>query len=333
MTILVTGGAGYIGSHTSIALLDAGHTVVIVDNFSNAKRDMVETIRRISGRDIAYYEGDIRECALLERVFTENAIDAAIHFAGLKSAPESVLLPLKYYNHNLSGAFTLLETMARHGVKRIVFSSSASVYDPSGAMPLREDAPVGPISPYGATKLMIERVLQDIAAADPAWAACSLRYFNLIGAHESGLIGDDPTDVPKNLPPYIAQVAAGRLPEVLVTGDDYPTPDGTGIRDYIHVSDLVDGHIAALNYIAAHTGAQAVNLGTGQGYSVFEMLHGFERACGHPIPFTVQPRRPGDPAVSYAAVDKAEQLLGWKAKRSLDEMCASAWNFAKRRYS
>ena len=306
MKVLVTGGAGYIGSHTCVELLNAGHEVVIVDNFVNSKPESLDAIRAITGKDFAFHEVDIRDRAALDGVFAAHAIDAVIHFAGLKAVGESVQKPLEYYDNNLYGFIVLAEVMRAHGVKKFVFSSSATVYG--------------------------MKMLRDIAVADPEWSICLLRYFNPIGAHESGLIGEDPNGIPNNLLPYVAQVAAGKLKQLTVFGDDYDTPDGTGVRDYIHVVDLALGHLAALEYVKDHTGAEAVNLGTGKGTSVLEIVHAFEKACGHEIPYRIAARRPGDIAECYAETKKAAELLGWKATRNIEDMCRDGWRFARKRY-
>jgi len=332
MKVLVTGGAGYIGSHTCVELLNAGYEVVIVDNFANSKPEALNAIRTITGKDFAFYEADLRDRAALEVPFTEHAIDAVIHFAGLKAVGESVAKPLEYYDNNLYGFIVLAEVMRAHGVKRFVFSSSATVYGMNNPVPFNETMPTSATNPYGYTKVMIEQMLRDMAVADPEWRICLLRYFNPIGAHESGLIGEDPNGIPNNLLPYVAQVAAGKLKQLTVFGDDYDTPDGTGVRDYIHVVDLALGHIAALKYVDSHTGAEAVNLGTGKGTSVLEIVHAFEKACGHAIPYRIAERRPGDIAECYAETEKAAKLLGWHAERNIDDMCRDGWRFAEKRY-
>ncbi len=332
MNILVTGGAGYIGSHTCVQLLEAGYDLVMVDNFSNAKPDMPDKIQTITGRSFAFVEADVRDRAAMDGLFARHRIDAVIHFAGLKAVGESVEKPLEYYDNNLIGTLVLLEAMKAHGVRRIVFSSSATVYGMQNPVPFKEEYPTSATNPYGYTKVVIERMLSDLCAADPAWSACMLRYFNPIGAHKSGLIGEDPNGIPNNLLPYVAQVAAGRLPRVRVFGDDYDTPDGTGVRDYIHVVDLALGHLAALSYVFSHTGAEAVNLGTGSGTSVLEILSAFERACGYPIAREICPRRPGDIAVCYADTEKAKRVLDWTASLTLYDMCNDTWRFAKRQY-
>ncbi|MDR0928773.1 MAG: UDP-glucose 4-epimerase GalE [Oscillospiraceae bacterium] len=332
MTILVTGGAGFIGSHTCVELLQAGHALVIVDNFSNASPDVLDKIRQITGKDFAFVQADIRDRAAMDALFEAHKIDAVIHFAGLKAVGESVEKPLEYYDNNLNGTMVLLAAMRAHGVNRIVFSSSATVYGMNNPVPFREEYPTSATNPYGYTKVVIERMLTDLAAASPDWSVALLRYFNPIGAHQSGLIGEDPNGIPNNLLPYIAQVAAGKLKLVHVYGDDYDTPDGTGVRDYIHVVDLARGHLAALDYVCTHQGVEAVNLGTGQGASVLEMIRAYEKACGHALPYQIDPRRPGDIATCYADTQKAKALYGWEAQYGIDEMCADGWKFAKARY-
>lgn len=332
MKVLVTGGAGYIGSHTCVELLKAGHEIVIVDNFINSKPDVLDKLRTITGRDFSFVEADLRDRAALDQAFDAHQIDAVIHFAGLKAVGESVSKPLEYYDNNLQGFIVLAEAMRDHSVKKFVFSSSATVYGMNNPVPFQEDYPTSATNPYGYTKVMIEQMLRDIAVADPEWHICLLRYFNPIGAHESGLIGEDPNGIPNNLLPYVAQVAAGKLPCLTVFGDDYDTPDGTGVRDYIHVVDLALGHLAALNYVEDHAGAEAVNLGTGQGASVLEIVHAFERASGRSVPYRIAARRPGDIASCYADTHKAAKLLNWHATRNIDDMCRDTWNFAKNRY-
>jgi len=332
MKVLVTGGAGYIGSHTCVELLNAGHEVVIIDNFVNSKPDSLDCIRRITGKDFAFCEADLRDREAVKKLFDEHQIDAVIHFAGLKAVGESVAKPLEYYDNNLGGFFVLAEEMRDHGVKRIVFSSSATVYGMNNPVPFREEMPTSATNPYGYTKVMIEQMLRDLAVSDPEWSIVMLRYFNPIGAHESGLIGEDPNGIPNNLLPYVAQVAAGIRPQLSVFGDDYDTPDGTGVRDYIHVVDLALGHLAALNYADSHKGAEPVNLGTGNGTSVLEIVKAFEKASGRPVPYQICPRRAGDIATCYADTDKASSLLGWHATRNIEDMCRDGWNFAKNRY-
>ena len=331
MTVLLTGGAGYIGSHTAVELLNAGHNVVIADNYANSNPIVAQRITQITGKPVKCYEADAADPAALERVFQENAIDSVIHFAGLKAVGESVRLPLDYYRNNLDSTLALLAAMEAHGVRQLIFSSSATVYGKHAALPYREDAETGPCTnPYGWTKLFIEQILRDYAAAHPDFSVVLLRYFNPVGAHESGLMGEDPRDIPNNLMPYIARVAVGTLPYLNVFGNDYPTPDGTGVRDYIHVTDLAAGHMAALGYAAAHTGVEVFNLGTGTGYSVLDMVHAFSRACGKDIPYRIAPRRSGDIAACYADVTKAREVLGWSARLDIDDMCRSAWNWQSR---
>ena len=328
MTVLLTGGAGYIGSHTAVELLSAGHDVIIADNYANSSSIVAQRITQITGKPVKCYEADAADPAALERIFQENAIDSVIHFAGLKAVGESVRLPLDYYRNNLDSTLALLAAMEAHGVRQLIFSSSATVYGKHAALPYREDAETGPCTnPYGWTKLFIEQILRDYAAAHPDFSAVLLRYFNPVGAHESGLMGEDPRDIPNNLMPYIARVAVGTLPYLNVFGNDYPTPDGTGVRDYIHVTDLATGHMAALGYAASHTGVEVFNLGTGTGYSVLDMVHAFSRACGKDIPYRIAPRRSGDIAACYADVTKAKEVLGWSARLDIDDMCRSAWNW------
>ena len=328
MTVLLTGGAGYIGSHTAVELLSAGHDVIIADNYANSSPIVAQRITRITGKPVKCYEADAADPAALERIFQENAIDSVIHFAGLKAVGESVRLPLDYYRNNLDSTLALLAAMEAHGVRQLIFSSSATVYGRHAALPYREDAETGPCTnPYGWTKLFIEQIIRDYAAAHPDFSVVLLRYFNPVGAHESGLMGEDPRDIPNNLMPYIARVAVGTLPYLNVFGNDYPTPDGTGVRDYIHVTDLATGHMAALDYAASHTGVEVFNLGTGTGYSVLDMVHAFSRACGRNIPYRIAPRRSGDIAACYADVTKAKEILGWRAKLDIDDMCRSAWNW------
>lgn len=329
MKILVTGGAGYIASHTNVVLLEAGYEVVAVDNFANSNYNAVRSVEKITGKKIAFYEGDVADRDLMEKVFTEHRIDAVIHFAGLKAVGESCAKPLEYYRNNLFSAVVLLEVMRAHNVKKFVFSSSATVYGVPEKVPLTEDSPLSTTNPYGATKLMIENILRDLYASDKSWHIALLRYFNPVGAHKSGLIGEDPKGIPNNLMPYIAQVAAGKLEALSVYGNDYPTKDGTGVRDYIHIMDLAEGHLAALKHIDSF-GADAINLGTGTGYSVLEMVKAFEAASGQKVPYRFAPRRPGDIAVCYASPDKAKNVLGWQAKRGLPEMCQDLWFFQKR---
>ena len=326
MNILVTGGAGYIGSHTLVALLEAGHHAVVVDNYANSKPEALDRVRQITGLTFAQYEMDVRDAAGLRRVFSEHEIDAAIHFAGLKAVGESVQKPLEYYDNNIVSTLLLLEAMRKAGCYNLVFSSSATVYGEPEKLPLTEDAPLSATNPYGRTKLYVEEILRDLAKSDERWRIALLRYFNPVGAHASGLIGEDPKGIPNNLFPYIARVAVGILPELHVFGADYPTPDGTGVRDFIHVCDLAEGHVAAVQNILKLHGAEPINLGTGKGYSVLDAIKAFEKAAGKSIPHTISARRPGDVAACYAAPQKAERLLAWKAKRGLGVMCNDHWN-------
>lgn len=325
--ILVTGGTGYIGSHACVELLAAGHDIVILDNLCNSTPAVVDSIARITGKRPVFIQGDIRDATLLEQLFTRHRCDAVLHFAGLKAVGESVAQPLQYYDNNVHGSMVLLRTMAAYGVKRLVFSSSATVYGDPAALPVPETAALQTTNPYGRSKLMIEEMLQDIAAADPEWQITILRYFNPVGAHESGLIGESPSGVPNNLMPYIAQVAAGLRDCLTVYGDDYPTPDGTGIRDYIHVADLARGHLKALNKQSDRRGIDIYNLGTGRGYSVLEMLRAFEKASNRAIPYKIAPRRAGDVASSFADPGKAQRELDWKADRCIEQMCADTWRW------
>jgi UDP-glucose 4-epimerase len=328
MTILVTGGAGYIGTHTVLALLQAGQNVVVLDNLCNSSAESLKRVAQLAGRVPVFVQGDIRDRAVLDRLFPEHSVDAVLHFAGLKAVGESVAQPLRYYDNNVHGSQVLLQACADAGVFNFVFSSSATVYGEPTQMPISEYCPVGqPTNPYGRSKLMVEDMLRDLAASDPRWRMAILRYFNPVGAHESGLMGEDPEGIPNNLLPYIAKVAVGKLPELAVFGDDYPTPDGTGVRDYIHVMDLAEGHLRALQAQAARTGAHVWNLGTGQGYSVLEMVRAFEKASGRKIPYRIAPRRAGDIATCYADPAKAERELAWKAQRGLGEMMRDAWRW------
>lgn len=328
MKILVTGGAGYIGSHTCVELLKAGYEVVIVDNLYNSNKKAVSRIQEITGKNVSFYDLDILNKDGLSQVFQREKIDAVIHFAGLKAVGESVHKPIEYYHTNIEGTLTLVQVMKENGVKNIVFSSSATVYGDPAQIPITEECPKGTCTnPYGWTKWMNEQILTDLNTADPTWNVMLLRYFNPIGAHESGLIGEDPKGIPNNLLPYVAQVAIGKLKRVGVFGNDYDTPDGTGVRDYIHVVDLALGHVAALKKMQESGGVQIYNLGTGKGYSVLDVIHAFEKACGHPIPYEILPRRDGDIATCYSDCTKAEKELGWTAKYDLDEMCASSWKW------
>ena len=328
-TVLVTGGAGFIGSHTCVELLNAGYGIVVMDNFVNSSMQAVDAVKTITGKDFPFYECDMCDEAAFEKVFAENQIDAVIHFAGLKAVGESVQKPLEYYSNNLTGTFVLLRLMRKYGVHELVFSSSATVYGSHNPVPFREDMPIGgTTNPYGTTKVMIERILQDVCIADKEMRVALLRYFNPIGAHPSGLIGENPNGIPNNLMPYVARVAAWILPCLSVYGDDYDTPDGTGVRDYIHVCDLATGHIKALEKLdSIPGGCEIYNLGTGKGTSVLELVHAFEKACGHAVNYKIAPRRAGDIATCYADVSKAKNELGWVAKYDIDDMCRDSWNF------
>lgn len=328
MAILVTGGAGYIGSHTCVELLNAGYDVVVVDNLCNSSRKSLERVRQITGKDVVFYEADIRDAQAMNKVFEQESIDSVIHFAGLKAVGESVAKPLAYYHNNITGTLVLCDAMRNHGVKSIVFSSSATVYGNPAFVPITEECPKGQITnPYGQTKSMLEQILMDFHVADPEWNVILLRYFNPIGAHKSGCIGEDPKGIPNNLVPYIAQVAVGKLNCLGVFGDDYDTLDGTGVRDYIHVVDLAVGHVKAIEKIRQKDGVHIYNLGTGNGYSVLDVLHAFEKACGKELPYAVKPRRPGDIATCYADPSKALRELGWKAERGIEEMCEDSWRW------
>ena len=327
MKILLTGGAGFIGSHTYVELVAAGHEAVIADNFYNASKRVLERLETITGKPVACYDVDVSDHAALEPVFEAHQFDAVIHFAGYKAVGESVEKPLEYYRNNLDTTLTLCECMRKYGVSRIVFSSSATVYGVTDDMPLVETMPTGCTNPYGWTKYMIEQILKDVARANPSWSVALLRYFNPIGAHESGLIGEDPVGIPNNLMPYITQVASGKLKELRVFGDDYATQDGTGVRDYIHVVDLARGHVAACNYLMGHTGCEIVNLGTGVGYSVLDLVKAFERVNGIRIPYVVTERRSGDVARCFANAAKARELFHWRAEKSLDDMCRDSWRW------
>ncbi|HEZ4753054.1 TPA: UDP-glucose 4-epimerase GalE [Neisseria meningitidis] len=329
--ILVTGGTGFIGSHTVVSLLKSGHQVVILDNLCNSSINILPRLKTITGQEIPFYQGDIRDREILRRIFAENRIDSVIHFAGLKAVGESVVEPMKYYDNNVFGSLALAEEMARAGVFSIVFSSSATVYGDPGKVPYTEDMPPGDTtSPYGASKSMVERILTDIQKADPRWSVILLRYFNPIGAHESGLIGEQPNGIPNNLLPYICQVASGRLPQLSVFGGDYPTPDGTGMRDYIHVMDLAEGHIAAMKAKGGVAGVHLFNLGSGRAYSVLEIIRAFEAASGLNIPYQIQPRRAGDLACSFADPSHTKQETGWETKRSLAQMMEDSWRWVSR---
>ncbi len=327
MRVLVTGGAGYIGSHTCVELLNSGHEIVIMDNYSNSSPEVIGFIEKLTGKTFPYYECDLLDYDGFEKIFEENRIDAVIHFAGLKAVGESVSKPLEYYHNNITGTLNLLRLMKKHGVRRLVFSSSATVYGMNNTAPFHEDMPLSATNPYGSTKLMIENILKDLCFAEKDWKVALLRYFNPIGAHASGLIGENPNGIPNNLMPYIMKVAVGVLPCLSVYGDDYPTPDGTGVRDYIHVCDLAEGHLKALERLDRFEGAQAYNLGTGNGSSVLDVVHAFEKASGKKVNYKLAPRRPGDIAECYADVSKAKKELGWEAHYSLDDMCRDSWNF------
>jgi UDP-glucose 4-epimerase len=325
--VLVTGGAGYIGSHTCVCLLQAGHDVVVVDNLVNARPEALRRVQQIAGRSLTFHQVDLLDRQALGGVFAGSPFDAVIHFAGLKAVGESVAQPLMYFHNNLTGTIHLLQAMAAAGVKDLVFSSSATVYGDPHAVPITEDFPLSAVNPYGRTKLVIEDMLRDLHHADPSWNVLLLRYFNPVGAHESGRIGEDPRGIPNNLLPYVAQVAVGRLPGVRVYGGDYPTPDGTGVRDYIHVVDLAEGHLKALERLADRPGIVPYNLGTGRGGSVLDVVKAFETASGRPIPYTITDRRPGDAAMCYADPTRANRELHWHATRDLDRMCADAWRW------
>lgn len=329
--ILVTGGAGFIGSHTCVELLESGYDIVVVDNFSNSKPEALSRIKKITGKDFKFYEADLLDIDKMNAIFDENGdIEAVIHFAGFKAVGESVRKPVEYYHNNITGTLMLIEAMRSHNVKKIVFSSSATVYGVNNPVPYVETMPTNAsTNPYGYTKVMIEQILKDVCVSDSEWSVALLRYFNPIGAHKSGLIGEDPNGIPNNLFPYIAQVAVGKLEALGVFGNDYDTPDGTGVRDYIHVVDLAKGHLCAVKYVMEHTGVEAVNLGTGKGSSVLDVLYAFEKACGRELPYVIKPRRDGDVAWCYSEPSKAKELFGWEAQFGIDEMCADGWNFAK----
>ncbi|GIU04556.1 UDP-glucose 4-epimerase GalE [Shewanella morhuae] len=327
MTILVTGGAGYIGTHTVVELLNAGNDVIVLDNLSNSSIEALHRVERITGKAVTFYQGDILNKALLQKVFSDHAIDSVIHFAGLKAVGESVAKPLKYYENNVTGTLILCQVMAENKVKNLVFSSSATVYGDPASLPITEDFPTGATNPYGQSKLMVEHILADVHNADPSWNIARLRYFNPVGAHASGLIGEDPNDIPNNLMPFIAQVAVGKRTALSVFGDDYPTHDGTGVRDYIHVVDLANGHLKALAKLATKPGLVTYNLGTGIGYSVLDMVKAFEKACGRTIAYQIAPRRPGDIAACYADPTHAREDLGWQATHTLEDMANSSWHW------
>lgn len=329
MAILLPGGAGYIGSHTAIELLNEGREIIIIDNFSNSNPQVLDKIKKITGKDFKFYELDYLDREKLEKVFQENQIEAVLNFAGFKAVGESVQKPIEYYTNNISGALVLLDTMRKYNVKKFIFSSSATVYGEPQKMPITEDFETGgTTNPYGTTKLFIEKILKDIYYSDPTWDICILRYFNPVGNHESGLIGEEPQGIPNNLMPYIVRVAEGKLNELSIFGDDYPTPDGTGVRDYIHVVDLAKGHVLALNKLDKEKkGIYIYNLGTGKGYSVLEMVKAFEKATGQKVPYKIVPRRPGDIAMCYADPKKAKEELGWIANKTLEDMCKDSWEY------
>ena len=327
-TVLVTGGAGFIGSHTSVELLNAGYDIIILDNFVNSKPESLKRIKELTGKDFKFYQADIRDEEAMTKVFAENKIDAVIHFAGLKSVPQSVKEPLNYYDNNIAGTVCLCRVMDKAGCKKLVFSSAATVYGSKNPSPLREDMPTGgTTNPYGTTKYFIEQILQDLCISDSEWGVSILRYFNPIGAHKSGRIGEDPNGIPGNLMPYITQVAIGKLECLNVCGNDYPTPDGTGVRDYIHVVDLALGHIKALDRLLKVKGCEVYNLGTGKGYSVLDVVKAFEKASGIKINYRIAPRRAGDVACCYADATKAKEVLGWQAQYDIDDMCADSWRW------
>lgn len=331
MTILITGGAGYIGSHTTLAFLQQGYEVVVLDNLVNSSFESIKRIERIAGKSPAFVHGDVRDQRKLRQLFTSYPFSAVIHLAGLKAVAESIFAPLSYYDNNVSGTLSLCQVMGEAGVRKLIFSSSATVYGEAASVPITEAEPTGrPNSPYGRSKLMVEEVLRDLGAAESDWSIALLRYFNPVGAHDSGLIGEDPKGIPNNLLPYISQVAVGKLKELSVFGDDYPTPDGTGVRDYIHVLDLADGHVKAMQALGNRPGTHAWNLGTGEGHSVMEIIRVFESISGKKVPFQVRPRRSGDIAISFADPRLAERELGWKAKRGLEEMIRDAWRWQSR---
>ena len=329
MAVLLPGGAGYIGSHTAVELLNSGKEIVIIDNFSNSKAEVLEKIKKITGKDFKFYEMDYRDKEKLEKVFTENDIEAVLNFAGYKAVGESVQKPIEYYDNNINGALALLEVMKKHNVKKFIFSSSATVYGDPEVIPITEECKTGgTTNPYGTTKLFIEQILKDTYASDNTWDICILRYFNPVGAHESGLIGEEPQGIPNNLMPYVVRVAAGILPQLSVFGNDYNTPDGTGVRDYIHVVDLAKGHVLALNKLEKENkGLFIYNLGTGTGYSVLDMVKAFEKATGKEVPYKIAPRRSGDIATCYSNPEKAKKELGWEATKTLEDMCRDSWNY------
>ena len=327
MSILVTGGAGYIGSHTCVEMINAGYDVIVVDNLVNSNKKSLDRVSKITGKAVKFYENDVCDRTALRKIFSENKIEAVIHFAGLKAVGESVREPIMYYSNNLQSTLALIEVMTEFNVKKIVFSSSATVYGVATEMPLREGMPTGAINPYGRTKLFIEEILRDLYVSDNSWSIALLRYFNPIGAHKSGTIGEDPRGIPNNLMPYISQVAVGKLEKLHVFGNDYNTVDGTGVRDYIHVVDLAIGHVKALDWALKNTACEAINLGTGNGTSVLELRDAFVKASGIDVPYVIDPRRPGDPDEVYADASKAKELLGWEAERGIAEMCEDTWRW------
>lgn len=330
MAILITGGAGYIGSHAAVEFIKAGYDIVVIDNLVNSHIQSIERVKQLVNKDFPFYKIDLLDADALEQVFSKHEIDAVVHFAGLKAVGESISIPLRYYDNNVAGTIRLCEIMAKHQVKKLVFSSSATVYGIPNRVPINETFPLSAINPYGRSKLMIEDILRDIHTSDPAWSIALLRYFNPIGAHETGMIGENPSGIPNNLMPYITQVAIGKRDKLFIYGDDYETHDGTGVRDYIHVADLVKGHLKALEYLNGKTGIEAFNLGTGHGYSVLELMDTFKRASGIPVAYQVVDRRPGDVAVCYADATKAAKMLGWKAEKSLLEMCTDSWRWQRK---
>ncbi len=330
MAILVTGGAGYIGSHTCVELLKKDEKIIVVDNLCNSRKEVIDIIKDLTGKDVAFYEADIQDQEAMEKIFTENPdIESVIHFAGLKAVGESVEKPLEYYQNNVNGTLVLLEVMRKFGCKKMIFSSSATVYGNPASLPIKEDFPLSTTNPYGSTKLMIEMILKDLVVADPTWSIILLRYFNPIGAHESGRLGEVPNGIPNNLMPYVTQVAVGRLEELKIFGSNYPTPDGTGVRDFIHVVDLAIGHVKALNKLRSENGVHIYNLGTGNGYSVLEIVKTFEKVNGVPVKYKLADPRPGDIPACYADPSKAKEELGWVAEKNLEDMCRDSWNFTK----
>ena len=329
MAILITGGAGYIGSHAAVEFIKAGYNIVVIDNLLNSHIQSIERVKQLVNKDFPFYKIDILDADALEQVFSTHEIDAVVHFAGLKAVGESISIPLKYYDNNVAGTIRLCEIMAKHQVKKLVFSSSATVYGIPNRVPINETFPLSAINPYGRSKLIIEDILRDLHTSDPAWSIALLRYFNPIGAHETGMIGENPKGIPNNLMPFITQVAIGKRDKLFIYGDDYETHDGTGVRDYIHVVDLVNGHLKALEYLDGKTGIEAFNLGTGRGYSVLELMDTFSRASGIPVAYQVVDRRPGDVAACYADATKAAKILGWKAEKSLLEMCTDSWRWQR----